>query len=128
MKRSGIILSIIACFFTISILLISCENNKKELLFACDSTNVKYSTTIKPIIENNCYNCHSTASASNFGSGIVLDNHTDVKAWVDITSGSDGGQLLQDVKSGRMPKGRSKLSDCEIAKISQWIKGGALNN
>ncbi len=106
----------------------SCANNKKELLSACDSVNVKFAADIKPIIENNCYNCHAAANYTNFGGNIKLENYDDIYSFVDTTVGSGGGILLFDVKTGRMPKGRSKLVDCETAKIEKWIKDGALNN
>lgn len=109
----------------------SCVNNKKDVLFACDSTNVSYSKTVKPILQNNCYNCHSAANATTLGGGNVLDNYADVIFWVDTTSGGDGGILLGNIKhtGNAMPKPpASKLSDCDIAKIGHWISEGAKNN
>lgn len=109
----------------------SCVNNKKEVLFGCDSLNVSYSTTIKPILQNNCYSCHSSANATTLGGGIVLDNYTNLVFWVDITSGSDGGILLQNIKhtGNPMPKPpAAKLSVCDIAKVANWISEGAKNN
>ncbi len=106
----------------------SCVNNKKEVLFACDSINVKYSSEVITILANNCYNCHATNTASSFGSGIILDNYASVKNWVNTNPGSNGGLLLQNIKTGRMPKGAAKLNSCDIAKVNKWIVDGALNN
>lgn len=127
MRKIGFFVCIIGCFFTINFFA-SCSNNKKELLFVCDSIHVKYSVNVKPILQNNCYNCHATSTAPSFGSGIILDNHTDITTWVNTTVGSDGGLLLQNLKTGRMPKGASKLNSCDVAKIAKWIRDGALNN
>jgi mono/diheme cytochrome c family protein len=127
MKRSFIGLTITICFF-ILITSTSCENNKKEILFACDSINVTYGAQVKVILENNCYNCHGTNTASSFGSGIKLDSYSSVKNWVNTNPGSNGGILLQNLKTGRMPKGAAMLNSCDIAKVSKWIADGALNN
>ena len=121
----GLIFSI--CFLVV-LTTSSCENNKKEILFACDSINVTYSAHVKIILENNCYNCHGTNTASSFGSGIKLDSYSSVKNWVNTNPGSNGGILLQNLKTGRMPKGAAKLNSCDIAKVSKWIVDGALNN
>jgi mono/diheme cytochrome c family protein len=108
-----------------------CVNNKKDILFGCDSTNVSYSKTIKPILQNNCYRCHSAANAPSLGGGNGLDNYISLINWVDTTAGSDGGILLNDVKhiGNSMPKPpAAKLGTCDIAKIAHWISEGAKEN
>ncbi len=127
MKKINTLLTFVVLSFSTIFLSTSCSSEKKELLFACDSTNTTY-TAVKQILENNCYNCHATANAVNFANGIILDNYSSVNNWVDTTSGSSGGTLLVDVMNGRMPKGRSKLTDCEVSKITSWIRNGAKNN
>lgn len=128
MKKITLLSSILLVIITFTLITTGCVNNKKELLLACDSLKVTYKADIKPIIENNCNNCHASDNYTNFGGGYKLASYDDVVMQVDTTSGSNGGSLLFDVKSGRMPKGRSKLTDCEIAKIEKWIKDGAINN
>ena len=128
MKKITLFSSVLLVVIVTTLMSTGCVNNKKELLLACDSVNVKYSSDIKQIIENNCNNCHANDNYSNFGGGYKLGSYDDLIMQVDTTSGSNGGSLLFDVKVGRMPKGRSKLTDCEIAKIEKWIKDGALNN
>lgn len=105
----------------------SCVNNKKEVLFGCDSTNIKYATIVAPILVNNCYQCHSASNSPTLGSGINLEGYNNVRNWVNPNS-PDGGILLVDITTGRMPKNLPKLSDCDIAKMNNWIKNGALNN
>lgn len=126
-KSSFFALIITICFFAV-ITTTSCESNKKEILFACDSINVTYSSQVKVILENNCYNCHGTNTANSFGSGIKLDSYSSVKNWVNTNPGSNGGLLLQNLKTGRMPKGAAKLNSCDIAQVNKWIVDGALNN
>lgn len=107
-----------------------CVNNKKDVLYACDSTNVSYSKTVKPILVNNCYSCHSTANANNLGGSIVLENYSDITNWIDTDPNGDGGTLVKDIKhiTNPMPKSASKLSDCDIAKIAHWVIEGGLDN
>lgn len=116
----------------ITALLISingCENSNKEVAFGCDTTNIKFSATIKSIMSNKCDRCHSAANASTKGSNIVLESHSDVWSWVDTTTGSDLGTFYNDVKTGKMPDDKvNGLTDCEIAKVAAWIRSGAKNN
>lgn len=111
----------------------SCENNSKEVLYSCDSVNVSFSKTVKPLIDVQCNSCHSTANAANLGGSVILDNYTSISNWVDTTSvanGGDGGRLLNDIKhiTNPMPKSANKLSVCDIAKIEHWIFEGAQDN
>lgn len=132
MKRLSVIIIGFAGFAAISFFSTSCANNKKEVLFGCDSINVKYSTNVKSILANNCDRCHSTANGASFGNGIFLDSYTQVTAFVDTTTGGNGGLMLNNIKhtagANPMPKGAAKISDCEIAQIARWIKNGAPNN
>ena len=117
-----------------TMLSISCSKDNKETLYTCDSTNVSFTGSIKPILVNNCNTCHSAANAPNRGSNIVLETYTDIinSGYIDdsttIANGGEGGLLYMDVKSGRMPQTGTKLSTCDIAKIKSWIFAGAKNN
>jgi len=89
----------------------------------CDTTAVKFSADIMPVIQNSCVGCHGT---SNPGGGISLTNYAQVKA--SVTSGRFYGSLIQASGYYAMPLNGSKLSSCELNKINAWIKRGALNN
>jgi hypothetical protein len=131
MKRTKIMLGLIAVTITATMLSTSCASNKKDVLYGCDSTNVSYANHIKPIMDNSCNSCHSTANAAASGGGIKLDSYDEVFNNLDTTSvanGGDGGRLLTDVQSGKMPRSAAKLNDCDIAKIKNWIFEGAKNN
>ena len=107
-----------------------CTYSKKEVDYptpaSCDIANVKYSTTIKPILDASCNRCHS--SGSGLGGGYVFDTYAGVKDELD----NAGDELLKAIKHigpvTPMPKDGGKLSDCEIAKIEAWINQGYPNN
>lgn len=110
-------------------LLSSCYYDKAQEIYpasvACDTTDVKYSTHVVPILNQNCAlgGCHNTASKA---AGVAYDTHAETLITVN------NNKLMNTIKhvSGfsQMPKGGSKLSDCDINKIQIWINKGALNN
>jgi len=89
----------------------------------CDTSNVKYATHIKPLIQNACQGCHSGASP---GGGIDLATYSGVKAI------ADNGKLFGSISylSGytAMPKNGNKLTDCQINMVKIWINQGAPEN
>lgn len=82
----------------------------------CDTTNVTYTATIKPILDAECNSCHSTASAQG---GVILDSYSAVKDYA--MSGTLLGVVKQEQGFSPMPKGGAKMSTCEITKIEIWI-------
>ncbi len=103
----------------------SCYKDNEEDLYGnnCQTTNVSFNATIKPIFSANCVSCHSGAGAS---AGIRLSNHAEVSA------AADGGRLLGAIRhqSGfsAMPPTGPKLTDCQISQIEAWIAQGKPNN
>jgi Planctomycete cytochrome C len=97
---------------------LTCESN-------CDTTNVTYSGTVKPLLDLKCKGCHGT---NNPGGGIKLTNYDEVKAQADI------GKLLGSInhsygfKPMPYPTGSNKLPQCEIDVIRIWVEAGAPNN
>jgi hypothetical protein len=107
-----------------------CYYDSKEFLYpelssSCDTTNITYSGSVKPILDL-CQGCHSNGSAASYGGGIKLEDYTDVKAH------AIDGKLLGSIKhSGGyspMPKGSSQLETCKITIIEKWISAGEPNN
>ncbi len=102
----------------------SCSSDNQEEFYnaECDTENVTFSATVKPIIDRNCKSCHSAGNASG---GVALDTYTSIKSNVD------NGSLIGSIKHlpgfSPMPLG-GKLDDCTIAKIDAWINDGALDN
>jgi mono/diheme cytochrome c family protein len=76
-----------------------------------------------PLLQSNCNGCHSQAALSG---GVNLEGHNRVKIF------ADNGRLLGAVSHAAgfspMPKGGSKLPDCEINKIKSWINAGSPDN
>ncbi len=84
----------------------------------CDTINaISYSAQIVPIMNLACTGCHNS-------SGSAHDMTTHAAVQVDALAGT----LYNDVNTGSMPQGGSKLSDCDIAKIKKWVDAGALDN
>jgi len=94
----------------------TCSNN-------CDTLNVTYTGTIFPIIQNSCMGCHSGASP---------DGQIDLTTYQNIFTVAQNGKLFGAVNHSQgyqfMPKGGSKLPDCQVDEIRIWIENGALNN
>lgn len=105
----------------------SCYYDVAEELYPADciTDNMSYTANIIPIIQSNCYTCHSVSAGPDNGN-IILEGYSEIKKYVD------SGQLLGAIKweSGysRMPQDASQLSECNIAKIESWIDDGALDN
>lgn len=89
----------------------------------CDTANVTYSISIKPIITNKCQGCHSS---SNAGGGYDLSIYAGVKA--RINDGKLWGAVNHVAGYSAMPKNGAQLSTCELAKIKKWMDAGAPNN
>lgn len=93
-----------------------------DRIFCVDSL-VSYENNIKPILQNNCYECHSTAVAQN---GIILDTYA------GVTDAINNGYVLPQINrvdgAAQMPFGRAKLSDCIIFTIEKWVEEGMPNN
>lgn len=90
----------------------------------CDSTLVSFAADVKPIIDAKCKSCHYTANAGNLNVGLA--------SYSDLTTTSlANDRLMKSIRHTGpfpMPKNGAKLCDCDIAKISNWISEGALNN
>jgi hypothetical protein len=89
----------------------------------CDTVNVTFSGTIKPILQNNCVGCHSGPGAPN---GVNLTTYNGAKAVA--LNGKLSGVVRHAPGFPAMPKGGAKLSDCKVAQIVAWINRGAPNN
>lgn len=123
----NLILSGLATAF---ILLAGCTNYNEEELYGtakeevCVIATATFTSDVKPIMQRECYSCHTTSFASG---NTILDTHAGVKS-----AAIDHGHLLAVInhEPGHtpMPLGAGKLPACDIAKIKKWIDLGALNN
>ena len=119
------------CIFLLSIVSISsCYYDKEDLLYGgangpcTDSTGVvSYTQKVIPVLQQYCYSCHT----GNFPSGNqVMGTYTANKAMAQ--SGKLYGSISHAAGYSPMPKGMSKLSNCQVAIIKKWIDGGMQNN
>lgn len=111
-----------AMFFT------SCYYDVEEILYPpsnCQTANMSLQNNIEPILDRNCYICHSIDQGI-YNGNVILEGYDNLKIYVD------NGKLLGSIKHASgfepMPQNAPKLGDCDIAKTEQWILDGALNN
>jgi uncharacterized membrane protein len=121
------IISILSALLLLAVLFFACSKENEQALqnnhTACDTTAASYSAHVKPILENECYACHTSSIASG---GIVLDTYSGVK-----TVASNGrlvGAVTHSSGFTPMPLGRTKISDCNINTIKAWVNRGMVNN
>lgn len=129
MKTSFLLFTKIGCILILTMCLSSCYKDKAELLYpsvgTCDTANSKYGANVQPILTANCAisGCHTSSSKA---AGIAYSSHAETMNTVS------NSKLMNSIKhvsgTSQMPKGGSKLSDCDINKIQAWINRGALNN
>ncbi|MDB5233596.1 MAG: hypothetical protein JWR44_589 [Hymenobacter sp.] len=91
-------------------------------LATCDTTaRITYNAVIAPIFAQHCLECHATSKASALGGGNIFDNYTAVSRYPNA---SLLGSIKQAPGYDAMPKGRARISDCEIARIRVWMATG----
>jgi uncharacterized membrane protein len=91
---------------------------------SCDTTNVSYSSDVRPIFELHCLGCHTGSALA--GGGIPFDTYAQVVTYAN--SGGLIGAITHQQGYSAMPQGTAMLSDCKIATIRQWINEGTQNN
>lgn len=96
----------------------SCESS------ACDTLNVTYSSTIRPIFQARCTSCHSGSSPSG---GINLTQWS-VANQLAMDGRLEGAVRRLGAPYINMPPSGPQLSDCRIRQIQLWIAQGAPNN
>jgi hypothetical protein len=121
MKISVSILSVLSFY----LLCTSCYYRKgDDLVIICDTTNtISYNLKVLPILQDNCYSCHTNITT---GGGWLMGDYNKDKFM------SQNANLVKAINHTigypQMPKNAAKLSDCNIAIITKWIKEGCLNN
>jgi len=96
----------------------TCDSTATDI---CDSLNVTYSGTIKPIIDNYCATCHS---GSNPPGGVLLQNYSEL---VSVINDGNFQTLVFNYTDNPMPPS-GKLNTCKIAQLKKWIADGMPNN
>lgn len=99
------------------------RNTTNCATLSCDTANVTFSGSVKPVLETYCTGCHQASAPSG---DIALDTHAGVMP--TVTNGTLIGSIQHASGYSPMPQGAGKLSDCSISIIKKWIAEGALNN
>lgn len=110
--------------FISGFIIFSCYYDNREELYPsvpieCDTSNFSYNSGVLAIMQNNCWGCHSSSSATDNGAGIVLDNYDDLKTMAE--SGRLMGALNGEPDYTPMPYNAAALNDCAIQTIQNWI-------
>jgi uncharacterized membrane protein len=96
--------------------------------------NGSYKEDIQPIIERNCYSCHSSTATDPKRPGYALfDDFDELKRYAlkPSTVNAEFTTLqarLRQVEFPPMPLEKDPLPESEIRLIESWIKAGAPNN
>ena len=114
------------------VILSGCYYDNEEDLYPnetpCDTTNVTFSGTVMPIINDYCIACHGSGAQSG---GVLLEDYASISAAAQVPAGQYGslwGAITHDPGNSPMPKSGGQLSDCNIKKIETWINAGTPNN
>lgn len=95
----------------------SCEGS------VCDTLNVTFAGTIRPLVQQRCQGCHS---------GATPQGGLDFTAWGTLNTVAMDGRLAGAIQHQptftAMPPSGPMLSDCRIAQFLAWIDQGAPNN
>ena len=101
-------------------------------LATCDTIYVSYTCSVKPILQNNCYSCHSTAVTAS--GGVDLENFQSLKNYLKLYYRNDSmygskfyNIILQTPGTLSMPP-TAKLSTHELSLIKKWLNLGAPEN
>ena len=101
----------------------SCYYDNKEDMYGtsgpCDTSNVSYTTHIKPLMDQQCVGCHGATAPS---AGISLHDYASVQA--SVNSGRFIGSVRWDVGYSPMPKGGTKWTPCQIQQLLTWYHNG----
>lgn len=109
------------------LLLSACYKNSLEELEnpnGCDTRNISYARDIRPLISMSCNmsGCHDAGTTTTFS----------LATYERLRAESVNGVLIKSINHEpgveAMPKAVSKLSDCNIQKITAWVAAGAPNN
>ena len=103
--------------FFLLVFFTSCLTNVEEDMTELEPNacaDITFATTVKPIIDANCIQCHGT-------NGIYPDLTSYNK--ISLVAGS----IKSEVVSREMPK-EGSLTQEQIDAIVCWVDGGALNN
>ena len=115
----------IICLLTLTTA-VGCQYNKKEAIReVCSTANITYTGSVASIIrDNGCLGCHTGTPPQG---GFRLETYDEVKARAaQLRSGTSVllGALQHQAGFSPMPKGMTRLSDCDLSKLKAWVDAG----
>jgi cytochrome c len=115
-----------------TVILVACGHKQKE------GVSVSFANQVKPILDQNCVECHKAAGQGYSKSGLRLDSYESLMAGTKfgpvVKPGSAISSSLYLLVAGkadpsiRMPHNRAPLPDATVEMIKDWIDQGAKNN
>ncbi len=118
---------VLIVFFSITSCYYDVESELYPDTTTCDSSNTKFSTFVSPLIVSKCATsgCHNASSSA---AGINLEGYNNIKNYITRSQSTFFGSIKHSSGFSAMPKGGSKISNCDITKLQLWVDGGMLNN
>ena len=83
---------------------------------------------VRPILKANCFHCHGEEGETKGGLDVRLARFIQKggeRGPAIIPGDAAKSHLIELVKAGEMPKGKTKLKERDIAILEQWIAAGA---
>lgn len=108
---------------TIPLLIILLAPGLSFPIIAAENSNLTFSKDIAPIIFQNCTSCHRPGEAAPF----PLQSYADVQKRGELIEHVISTKLMPPWKAtpSAVPfKGERRLSDRDIARLTQWVQGG----
>ncbi len=126
--RSNILLIVLSVFLIA--IMPSCEKDEPENPSnqVCNETisSPSYLNDIVPILESNCYRCHSNENNAEFAEGNDLEGFQDIFPYAK--DGTLSGVVRQADGFIPMPLNGDRIALCDILKIEKWVDEGAMEN
>lgn len=105
-----------------SFILVSC-NSREEKAEISPLEGHRFARIQTAILQPKCVSCHSAASKAD---GIDLSSYSVLMAsGIVIPSKPEASDFYLSLKSGKMPKNGSKISEEELQLVFDWIRNGA---
>jgi hypothetical protein len=117
---NSMVRNIIFLLFGSGIIVLGLSSCKKDKVSTdcVSNTTIKFSTQIKPMINQYCISCHGST-----GTSPDLTSHANISIKSDLILNSLTGTGVQ-----LMPLGGPALNDSLISQFSCWISQGKQNN
>ena len=102
---------------------VSCDKDDDPMeMDDCDTTDVTYSNTVSGIFNASCATAGCHVDGNEMSAFFSLEGYEKSKTAAEF--GRMVGAIKHTEGFSPMPKGGSKLDDCDIEKVEAWINAG----